>query len=64
MRSLAVVPRSNGGPDLGNVQGALVIPSGPNAGKSTAHFPVGVNVNGIDESEYAPATPMTIASGS
>jgi hypothetical protein len=63
-RSLAVLPRSNGGPDLGNVQGALVIPFGPNAGMSTAQFPVGLNVNGIDESLYAPSSPLAIASGS
>jgi len=64
MRSLAVLPRTNGGPDLGNVQGAIVIPFGPNAGMSTAHFPVGLNVNGIDESMYTPSSPLAIASGS
>jgi hypothetical protein len=64
MRSLAVLPRSNGGPDLGNVQGALVIPFGPLAGKSTAEFPVGLNVNGIDESMYSPTDGLAIAGGS
>jgi hypothetical protein len=64
MRSLAVIPRTNGGPDLGNVQGAAVSASGPLKGMAFGHFPVGINVNGIDESMYTPSHGLAIAGGS
>jgi hypothetical protein len=69
--SLAVFPRTlalgaggNGGPDLGNVLGAAVVPDGKPKGDVFGLFPVGIAVNGIDESLYVPKHGLTIGGGS
>jgi hypothetical protein len=65
--SLAVFPRTgtgNGGPDFGNVLGAVVVPSGKNQGNAVGLFPVGVAVNGVDVSLYAPKNPLQIGGAS
>jgi hypothetical protein len=63
--SLGVYPRTqalggagNGGPDLGSVLAAAVVPTG-----AVGLFPVGVPVNGLDESMYAPKTSLAIGGG-
>jgi hypothetical protein len=65
--SLAVFPRTgtgNGGPDFGNVLGAVVVPAGKNQGNAVGLFPVGVAVNGIDVSLYAPKNQLQIGGAS
>jgi hypothetical protein len=69
--SLAVYPRTlglggtgNGGPDLGSVLGAAVAPVGEFKGNAFAFFPVGIPVNGLDESMYVPKHGLTIGGGS
>ncbi len=62
--SLAVFPRTtatgtgNGGPDMGNVLGATVLPDEGAIGL----FPVGIAIRGIDESMYVPDNPLGIGS--
>jgi hypothetical protein len=69
--SLAVYPRTlalggagNGGPDLGSVLGAAVAPLGEFEGNAFGFFPVGIPVNGLDESMYVPKHGLTIGGGS
>jgi hypothetical protein len=69
--SLAVLPRTlalgatgNGGPDLGSVLGAAVVPVGKLQGKAIGLFPVGIPVNGTDVSMYVPKHGLTIGGGS
>jgi hypothetical protein len=69
--SLAVYPRTlglggsgNGGPDLGSVLAAAVAPTGPHSGNAVGLFPVGVAVNGLNESLFAPKAALTIGGGS
>ncbi len=69
--SLAVYPRTlalggtgNGGPDLGNVLAAAVVPAGPHRGDAFGLFPVAVPVNGIDEAMYVPRHGLEIGGGS
>ena len=56
--SLAVFPRTGTGtgrPRLRQrARAAVVVPAGKNQGNAVGLFPVGVAVNGIDESMYAP----------
>ncbi len=60
--SLAVFPRTtatgtgNGGPDMGSVLGATVLPSAGAVGL----FPVGLAVRGFDESMYVPDRPLEL----
>ena len=51
-------------PTSGTVHGAAVIPPAPLQGKSIALFPVGLHVNGLDESMYIPTDGLPIAGGS
>ena len=63
---MAVLPRTGagtGGPDLGNVLGAVVVPAGKQV-KALGLFPVAIPVNGIDESMYVPKHRLTIGGGS
>jgi hypothetical protein len=69
--SLAVYPRTlalggtgNGGPDLGSVIAAAVVPVGKHQGDAVGLFPVGIPVNGLDESMYAPSDALEIGGGS
>ena len=52
--SLAVLARSNAGPDFGNYTSAVFIPSGPLKGNAISVFSFPITVNGLDESMYAP----------
>jgi hypothetical protein len=64
--SVAVLPRTgtgNGGPDLGNVLAAAVVPAGKQV-KALGLFPVALPVNGIDESMYVPKHGLAIGGGS
>jgi hypothetical protein len=65
--SLAVLPRTgtgNGGPDLGNVLGAVVVPAGKLQVKALGLFPVALPVDGIDESMYVTKHGLAIGGGS
>jgi hypothetical protein len=62
-RTLALGGTGNGGPDLGSVLAALVVPNGKLAGNAVGMFPVGVPVNGLDESMYVPNSGLGIGGG-
>jgi hypothetical protein len=62
-RTLALGGTGNGGPDLGSVLAAAVLPSGKLQGDATALFPVGIPVDGLDESLYAPKNALLIGGG-
>lgn len=69
--SLAVFPRTgppgttgNGGPDFGNVLAGVVVPAGKSAGDAVGLFPVGIAVNGLDVSTYAPKKTLEIGGAS
>jgi len=69
--SLAVYPRTQalgaggqGGPDLGNVLAALVMPNGKLGGAAVGLFPVGIPVDGTDLSLYAPGNSLAIGGAS
>jgi len=69
--SVAVFPRTgppgttnNGNPDFGSVLAAVVVPAGHNAGDAVGLFPVGVEVNGLDVSTYAPKKTLEIGGAS
>jgi hypothetical protein len=63
-RTLALGATGNGGPDLGNVLGAAVVPAGKAQVKALGLFPVALPVNGIDESMYVPKHGLAIGGGS
>jgi hypothetical protein len=63
-RTLALGGTGNGGPDLGSVLAAAVVPAGKNQGAAVGLFPVGIPVNGLDESMYAPDDALQIGGGS
>jgi hypothetical protein len=70
--SLAVLPRTvatgaatgNGNPDFGNVLAAAVVSKGKHEGEAVGLFPVGIPVNGIDVSTYAPKKTLEIGGAS
>jgi hypothetical protein len=69
--SVAVFPRTgppgttgNGNPDFGNVLAGVVLPAGKHAGDAVGLFPVGIEVNGIDVSTYAPKDTLEIGGAS
>ncbi len=59
-RTLALGGSGNGGPDLGSVLAAAVVPVGKLQGNAIGLFPVGIPVNGLDESMYAPKKGLEI----
>jgi hypothetical protein len=63
-RTLALGGTGNGGPDLSSVLAAAVVPSGKHQGDAIGLFPVGIAVNGLDESMYAPNNALEIGGGS
>jgi hypothetical protein len=62
-RTLALGGTGNGGPDLGSVLAALVVPNGKLSGDAIGMFPVGIAVNGLDESMYVPNNGLQIGGG-
>lgn len=52
--SLAVLPRSSNGPDLGNYASGVFIPTGPLKSNVISVFSFPITVNGTDESMYVP----------
>jgi hypothetical protein len=54
----------NGNPDFGNVLAGVVVPAGGSAGDAVGLFPVGIDVNGLDVSTYAPKKPLEIGGAS
>ena len=59
-RTLALGGSGNGGPDLGSVLATAVVPVGKLQGNAIGLFPVGIPVNGLDESMYAPKKGLEI----
>jgi hypothetical protein len=64
MQSLAVLPRSSNGPDLGAYTSSVVIPAGKLKGKALSVFASAEPVNGTHESMYVPINGLTIGGGS
>jgi hypothetical protein len=64
MQSLAILPRSSNGPDLGAYTSAAVIPAGKLKGKAISVFAHAIPINGTDESMYVPKDGLTIGGGS
>lgn len=64
MPSLAVLPRSANGPDLGGYTSAAVIPTGPLAGNAISVFAYAGTVGGIEQSMYVPTHGLAIGGGS
>jgi hypothetical protein len=64
MPSLAVLPRSSNGPDLGSYTSAAVIPTGPQQGNAISVFSYAATVGGVEESMFVPTHGLAIGGGS
>jgi hypothetical protein len=64
MPSLAVLVRSNNGPDLGAYTSSFIPTTGNFAGRAFSVFALGLQTSGLDESMYVPLGGLAVGGGS